>query len=174
MSANPSEFVCDVVVRSETYRCTWLGLADVVALRVRGLEFTELGKLLLSLEATSRLALLLARTTFSTRCRGGAPTVGRSSYLRWLLRSTRRPGRRDRHAPADLPLAMRSRNAGFGTEQRRRDGPRSTARSIAEVRSRCAVLLWGAHRLGRLSGVRFVCFAALVAIVPSRSREGTR
>lgn len=49
MSASHSELVCDVVVRTETYRCTWLGLADVVAMRVRGLAFTEPGKLLLVL-----------------------------------------------------------------------------------------------------------------------------
>lgn len=47
MSTSPSEFVCDVVVRTETYRYTWLGSAHVVALRVRGLAFTEPGKLLL-------------------------------------------------------------------------------------------------------------------------------
>lgn len=49
MSTSSSELVCDVVVRTETYRYTWLGAADVVALRVRGLAFTEPGKLLLVL-----------------------------------------------------------------------------------------------------------------------------
>jgi 8-oxo-dGTP pyrophosphatase MutT (NUDIX family) len=47
VQGNPSEFSCETVIRGETYRRTWLGLADVVALRVRGFTFTEPGKLLL-------------------------------------------------------------------------------------------------------------------------------
>lgn len=47
MQTSPPEFACDTVIHGETYRRTWLGLADVVALRVRGLAFTEPGKMLL-------------------------------------------------------------------------------------------------------------------------------
>ena len=47
MQTNPSDFACETVIRGETYRRTWLGVADVVALRVRGFAFTEPGKLLL-------------------------------------------------------------------------------------------------------------------------------
>jgi len=49
MVARPSDFVCEAVVLGETYRCSWLGQADVTARRVRGLAFTEPGRLLLVL-----------------------------------------------------------------------------------------------------------------------------
>lgn len=49
MPEGPFELVCDVVIRTETYRCTWLGQVDVVPLRVRSLAFTEPGRLLLVL-----------------------------------------------------------------------------------------------------------------------------
>jgi len=47
VQTDPSDFACETVIRGETYRRTWLGLADVAALRVRGFAFTEPGKLLL-------------------------------------------------------------------------------------------------------------------------------
>jgi 8-oxo-dGTP pyrophosphatase MutT (NUDIX family) len=47
MSSSPSEFSCNVDREGEIYRCTWLGPVEVVALRVRGLAFTEPRKLLL-------------------------------------------------------------------------------------------------------------------------------
>ncbi len=49
MSPGLSEFVYDIAINAETYRYSWLGLAEVVALGVRGLAFTEPGKLLLVL-----------------------------------------------------------------------------------------------------------------------------
>ena len=47
MSADSPALVCEVAIRGERYRCTWLNVVDVPASRVRAFAFPESGQLLL-------------------------------------------------------------------------------------------------------------------------------